>query len=119
LKGHRDDVTFVTFAPDGAVMASCSFDHTVRVWSSSTLQESARLESHKDIVWSVSFSPNGTRLVSTSEDKTVRVWDVVNFTQVAELGACHVNIAAHCRPWVSLKHLARYFDRCSSRKYTQ
>jgi WD40 repeat protein len=74
------------------MIASCSDDHTVRLWSSSTLQASARLEGHTAIVWSVAFSPNGTLLVSTSEDKTVRVWDAVNFTQVAELGAHYVDI---------------------------
>jgi WD40 repeat protein len=94
LRGHRDSINFVTFAPDGALIASCSLDHTVRLWSSSTLQESARLEGHRDIVWSVAFSPNGTRLVSTSEDQTIRLWDVVNFTQVAELGVRHTKIAA-------------------------
>jgi WD40 repeat protein len=92
LKGHRDTVNFVTFSPDGAQIASCSWDRTVRLWSSSTLQERALLVGHRDTVWSVAFSPNGTRLVSASEDQTVRVWDAVNFTQVAELGARHVNI---------------------------
>jgi WD40 repeat protein len=91
LKGHRKGVTFVTLAPDGALIASCSYDRTVRLWSSSTLQESARLDGHRATVWSVAFSPDGTRLVSTSGDSTIRVWDAVNFTQVAELGARHVN----------------------------
>jgi WD40 repeat protein len=94
LKGHRLGVTSVTFAPDGGLIASCSYDHTVRLWSLSAFQEFALLEGHTDIVWSVAFSPNGTRLVSTSEDQTVRVWDAINFTQVAELGARHVNIAS-------------------------
>jgi WD40 repeat protein len=92
LRGHHDYVTFVTFAPDGALIASCSCDHTVRLWSLSTRQKLACLEGHTDIVLSVAFSPNGTRLVSTSDDKTVRVWDAVNFTQVAELGTHYVDI---------------------------
>jgi WD40 repeat protein len=92
LKGHQDSVRFVTFAPDSTMIASCSDDHTVRLWSLSA--ELARLEGHRDWVLSVTFSPNGTRLVSVSRDETVRVWDAVNFTQVAELGAHHLEIEA-------------------------
>jgi WD40 repeat protein len=94
LKGHRGTVTFVTCAPDGALIASCSYDHTVRLWSSTTLQEAALLEGHGDAVWSVAFSLHSTRLVSTSDDETVRVWDTVNCTQLAQLGAPHPDVAS-------------------------
>lgn len=33
LKGHRDEVNVVKFSPCGTLVATCSDDHTVRIWS--------------------------------------------------------------------------------------
>lgn len=33
FKGHRDEVNVVKFSPCGTLLASCSDDHTVRIWS--------------------------------------------------------------------------------------
>lgn len=33
FKGHRDEVNIVKFSPCSSLLASCSDDHTVRIWS--------------------------------------------------------------------------------------
>lgn len=33
LRGHRDEVNVVKFSPCGTLVATCSDDHTVRIWS--------------------------------------------------------------------------------------
>ena len=51
-------MTFVTFSPDGARVASCSYDNSVG--NAATGEIEPILEGHSDKVTSVGFSPDGT-----------------------------------------------------------
>jgi WD40 repeat protein len=75
LRGHTGEVCSVAFSPDGKHLASASADSTVKIWDTTTGQETLTLQGHTDAVWSVAFSPDGQRLASASQDKTVKVWD--------------------------------------------
>lgn len=74
LLGHSGAVNDVAFSRDGSKLATCSDDHTVRVWDVSTGQERV-LEGHTDEVYFVTFSPDGTQLASAGKDETIRLWD--------------------------------------------
>ena len=76
LKGHKGWVNSVAFSADGRMLASGSYDQTVRLWDVQTGQEIRGLKGHKGGVSSVAFSADGRMLASGSTDQTVRLWDV-------------------------------------------
>lgn len=76
--GHTDAVVSVAFSPDGRLLASGSWDKSIRTWDVSTGRPIKILTGHAAAVTRIAFSPNGQELASTSSDKSVRIWDVAN-----------------------------------------
>lgn len=76
LPGHSGSVEAVAFSPDGATLATGSYDRTVRLWSTKTAQSLAVIKGHGSAVHSLVWSSNGKYLFSGSADATVEMWDV-------------------------------------------
>ncbi len=74
LGGHANSVIGVSFSPDGKMLASASYDNTVKLWDTGTGKQIKTLTGHKNGVIGVSFSPDGKMLASASADNTVKLW---------------------------------------------
>ena len=75
LVGHDGWITSVSFSPDAKLIATASFDQTVKLWSIEG-EELQTLAGHAQPVLSVSFSPDGKLIATASEDKTVKLWSI-------------------------------------------
>ena len=73
LEGHTAPIVALAASPDGATLASASWDHTVRLWPLAG-GASRVLEAHTQNVNGVAFAPDGRTLISVSYDQSVRIW---------------------------------------------
>src|SRR5262249_1108075 len=64
LVGHTDPVYAADYTPDGAFIATASFDKTLKLWDAATRQVVRTYAGHQNLVLSVDISPDGTRIAS-------------------------------------------------------
>ena len=76
VKAHDKSINAVCIAPNDKLVASCSMDKTIRLWSLPNLAPVMTLTGHKKGVWDISFSTLNSVLLSCSGDQTLRVWNV-------------------------------------------
>jgi cytochrome c len=72
--GHEAPVSALAVAPDGATLASASWDRTVRLWALDGPAPGAVLDGHEDNVAGVAFAADGRSLASVGQDGALRIW---------------------------------------------
>jgi cytochrome c len=77
LEGHAAPVVALAISPDGATLASASWDHTARLWPLASGKASGGeprvIEGHAQNVNGVAFTPDGRGLVTAGYDATLRI----------------------------------------------
>lgn len=85
LQAHLKEIYTIKWSPTGPgtnnpnanlILASASFDSTVRLWDVERGTCKHTLTKHQEPVYSVAFSPDGKFLASGSFDKCVHIWCV-------------------------------------------
>lgn len=78
FKEHQSNVWYISFSKDGLYLSSCSSDHTVIIYSLSTMTVKRVLDFHSETVWSCTFS-SLSMLATASQDRTVKIYDREDF----------------------------------------
>jgi WD40 repeat protein len=107
LKGHTGPVNSVAFSPNGKILASGSFDNTIRFWDVATGNNMATMKAVPKIsvtvngsstvgvavsANSIAFSPDGKTLAVGNGEETVGLWDVATHKSIAILRG-HIGLA--------------------------
>ena len=85
LSGHTGAVAGVRVDRSGTVVASASFDGTVRLWRVATGESLGVLAGHRGAVRALELSSDGRMVATGGDDATVRIWDLESATQLATL----------------------------------
>ena len=75
LAGHTNQITDISFSPDGTRLASSSLDGTAILWDVANGKALYVLRGHTGPIESLDFRWDGKRLVTASDDRTANIWD--------------------------------------------
>ncbi|KAI5969846.1 SWD3 [Candida margitis] len=95
LLGHTKGISDIKFSPiNSSVLASCSDDLTIRLWSINSSSSSKCIKifkKHTYHITTMQFNSKGNLLISGSADETITIWDVIS-------GKILTTLAAHSDP---------------------
>jgi len=85
MTGHQALINAVQFSPNGRIIASASFDKSVKLWEGTTGKYLAALRGHVNSVYQIAWSADSRLLCSGSSDSTLKVWDMKNKKLMCDL----------------------------------
>lgn len=88
LSGHTGGISDIQYSPiNSNIIASCSDDLSVRLWSISKKKCIKILKKHTFHVTTIRFSTKGNILISGSADETITIWDLSSGKNLKTLAA--------------------------------
>lgn len=73
---HKRVVTSVRFSPDGSILASSSYDGTIKLWRAIDGKQVGNINTNKPLIFYSDFSEDGKLIASANQDGIVRIWSV-------------------------------------------
>ena len=86
LNGHAREVWGMALSPNGSLLATASWDQTVRLWDTATgaVLRVIKFPSPR-AAWRVAFSPDGALLAVAGQDQRAWIWDMASGAYLHEL----------------------------------
>jgi WD40 repeat protein len=94
--GHTNWINAFSFSPNGQILASGSYDNTIRLWNAKTGAAVGKPLNCKTYIDCLSFSPDGQILASGGGDNVIHLWDSGTGITVGE------QLEEHTRSIISL-----------------
>jgi WD40 repeat protein len=73
---HTSEITSIAFSSDNKLVASGSYDLTIRLWNVDTGKQIKKIEGHKTTIFNLLFTNTDQTLISASADCTIRFWQI-------------------------------------------
>jgi periodic tryptophan protein 2 len=85
LSGHEGPVSSLSFSPTLSVLASSSWDKTVKLWDVFENKGNVETFTFLSDVQALTYSPDGTQLAVSTLDGVISLWDVSSSSQVGSI----------------------------------
>jgi G protein beta subunit-like protein len=81
FQAHLKYITRVLLSPDVRHLATCSADHTAKIWSvdEKKFTHETTLHGHQRWVWDCAFSADSAYLVTACSDHYARLWELSRY----------------------------------------
>ncbi|OII77511.1 hypothetical protein cand_016710 [Cryptosporidium andersoni] len=76
---HNKDINHICISHNNKIIATCSEDKTIKLWSFPDIELIGTCKGHLRGVWQCSFSPIDKVIASASADGTIKLWNIDNF----------------------------------------
>lgn len=83
---HSEAVSSLAVSPQGTILASGSFDRTIKLWHPKTRKPIRTLSDHSGRVRCLAIDGSDRILASGSADKTIKIWDLKTGNLLQTLG---------------------------------
>ena len=104
LHGHKAGVASIAPGPDGKLLASASWDGTVKIWDMDSGALLYDLTVHEKNVNSVCFTQDGNRVLTASSDGTVKITDIRSneiILSLDQLCIASCAVFSHCEKFIA------------------
>jgi G protein beta subunit-like protein len=103
FSAHKTYITRILLSPDARKLATCSADHTTRIWKVTDFEPpeegkteaprpfplEATLAGHQRWVWDCAFSADSAYLVTACSDHYARLWELSSQTIIRQYNGHH------------------------------
>ena len=97
--GHSDLVCAVVPSPDNRILASASYDHTLRLFDLKAKQPMGQPLQHSAELSCAAFATGGTLLATGTCDGMIYVWEISSLFSGATEDV--TNVGTHIRPYTA------------------